>query len=49
MYMYMYMYVQITHLSVDCVLVHRVHDQSRICICKLKQRKANKAKSEGRQ
>ena len=26
-----------------------VHDQSRTCICKLKQGKASKAKSEGRQ
>ena len=32
-----------------CTCICRVHDQSRTCICKLKQGKASKAKSEGRQ
>ena len=49
-YMYtVHVHVVYMYELYTCTCICTVHDQSRTCICKLKQGKASKAKSEGRQ
>ena len=48
-YMYTHVHIQVQWWKPSKPLYTYTHDESRTCICKLKQGKASKAKSEGRQ